>query len=232
MSGGRLPARALVMLMLVGGGFAAASAAQSATDGESVGSQQTGSIAAARQAEHERIRHAREAVNARRQRDEAVCYQRFMVEDCLRGVRAQARDDEARLRVREIELNDAERKEKAAARLKTMEERQRAVPHTEGAPGRVLRAAPPDPAKEKGLRDAQAAQRAEQQRSRLQQRSEEQVAREKSDSERAARARLRHAQRLEAAQQRRDRVTQTEQEAASQGRKRPAPLPTEAADRP
>ena len=214
-----------VLALVAGWGFAVAAIAQPSLGSEGVAGQQHAPLTAAREAEHDRVRQEREVLNARRQRDESVCYRRFMVEDCLRGVRAQARDDEARLRVREIELNDAERKEKAAARLKSIEEKQRAVPQGAGAQGPVLRRALPEPKADKGLRDSQAAQRAEHQRSKLQQRSREQAARERAESERAARARVRHAQRLEAAQQRRERVAQSEAEAALQGRKRPAPLP-------
>lgn len=196
-----------VLALVAGWGFAVAAIAQPSLGSEGVAGQQHAPLTAAREAEHDRIRQEREVLNVRRQRDESVCYRRFMVEDCLRGVRAQARDDEARLRVREIELNDAERKEKAAARLKSIEEKQRAAPQGVGAQGPVLRRALPEPKAEKVLRDSQAA-------------------RESAEFERAARARVRHAQRLEAAQQRRERVAQSEAEAALQGRKRPAPLPT------
>ena len=74
------------------------------------------------QAEHERIQRERYAVQAQRQTEEAACYRRFTVEDCLRGVRARSRDALARLRTQEIELNDAERREKAAARRQSIEE--------------------------------------------------------------------------------------------------------------
>ena len=78
------------------------------------------SAAAHRKTERDRIAREREALTARRQQEEAVCYQRFAVEDCLRGVRAKARETHDRLRAQEIEINDAERREKAAERLRAI----------------------------------------------------------------------------------------------------------------
>jgi len=86
------------------------------------------STAAHRKVERDRIKMEREALMARRQQDEAVCFQRFAVEDCLRGVRAKARESHDRLRAQEIELNDAERREKAVERLRAIEDKQMAVP--------------------------------------------------------------------------------------------------------
>ena len=48
--------------------------------------------AAHRKAERERIQRERNAVQAQRHAQEAACYRRFAVEDCLRGVRASSRD--------------------------------------------------------------------------------------------------------------------------------------------
>ena len=81
-----------------------------------------------RKAQHARIREERTALAASRQRDEAACYQRFAVEDCLREVRVKVRGVENLLRSQEIELNDVERREKAAERLRVIEEKQSAVP--------------------------------------------------------------------------------------------------------
>lgn len=191
--------------------------------------------AAQRKAEHDRIRHERDAIKARRQQDEAACYQRFSVEDCLRGVRAGARDAESRLRAQEIELNDAERKEKAAERLKSIEEKQRAVV-PEGpsagasAPDALLRK-PHDPQGMKSQRDQEAGQRAQQQRDRVQKQAEERAAHNATNAERAAQARERHAAALKAAQERRARIEKSQAEAAAQGRKPAAPLPAASAAR-
>ena len=71
-------------------------------------------VQAQRQAEREHIHQERQAIAATRKREETACYRRFAVEDCLRDVRTQARRAELQLRGRELQLNDAERKEKRA----------------------------------------------------------------------------------------------------------------------
>lgn len=184
--------------------------------------------AAHRKAEHERIRHEREALSAMRQKEEAACYQRFAVEDCLRGIRAKARDAEDRLRAQEVGLNDAERKEKAAERLRSIEEKQKAVPAMppagKGADA-VLRKTPTDPQTTKAQRDHDAEQRAQQQRSRAQVQASEQATRAAVSADRAAKARARHAEALKAAEERRARVGKSQADAAAQGHKPAAPLP-------
>jgi colicin import membrane protein len=190
--------------------------------------------AAHRTAEHERIRREREALQAQQKLDESACYQRFAVEDCLRRVRAGVRDAETRLRAQEIELNDAERKEKAAERLRIIEEKQQAapVPVPAASDGAILRNAPKAAKGDGGtLRDREAAQRAQEQRSRVQKQTQEQAARATENAQRAAEARERHARTLEAAQERRARVEKARADAAAQGRVPAAPLPTASAAR-
>jgi len=195
-------------------------------------------------AEHERIRHEREALRAKQLQDEAACYQRFAVEDCLRKVRAGVRDAELRLRAREIELNDAERKEKAAERRKAIEEKQQqAVPPSGAAsadgttPPAVLRnggrAAPPQAptATDAAQRDREAAQRAQEQRARVQNQAREAAARTAATNERAAQAREQHERALKAAQERRKRVEKSRAEAAARGHVPAAPLPPASAAR-
>jgi len=188
---------------------------------EEAGSHPHAAAAAQRKAEHERIRHERDVLKAQQVKDEAACYQRFAVEDCLRGVRARARDAEGRLRTQEIMLNDAERKEKAADRLKTIEEKQRPVPAEAKGPDAVLRKPPTTQAQ----RDHDAALRAEQQRSRVQRQTDAQARRAADSAERAAQARTRHAETLKAAEERRARVEKARVDAEAQGRKPAAPLP-------
>lgn len=180
-----------------------------------------------RKAEHERIRHEREALAAGRQKDEAACYKLFAVEDCLRGVRAKAREAGDRLRAQEVELNDAERREKAAERLRSIEEKQQGVPApaSKGKGGdAVVRKAPADPVGTKAQRDHDAEQRAQMQRNRVQQQASEQATRAATSADRAAKARVRHAQALKAADERRARVEKSQADAAAQGRKPAAPL--------
>jgi colicin import membrane protein len=186
------------------------------------------SAAAQRTVEHERIRREREALRIQRQQDESACYQRFAVEDCLRRVRAGVRDAEARLRLQEIELNDAERKEKAAERLKIIEERQRAAPAPlpAASDGAALRSGPRSAKAEVGTqRDQDAAKRAQEQRSRAQKQNQEQATRTTENARRAAEARERHARTLQAAEERRARVEKSRAEAQAQGRVPAAPLP-------
>ncbi|MFN4120826.1 hypothetical protein [Acidovorax sp.] len=186
---------------------------------------------AQRKAEHERIRAERAALQTQRQRDEAVCYQKFSVEDCLRGVRAQVRDAETRLRNREIALNDAERKEKAAERLRAIEEKQGAVSSAAsaagGVPGTTLRhpSRAADAATIKAQKDQDAERRALAQRDRVQAQAQEQLARNADNAERAAKARARQAEALRAADERRARVEKARADAASAGRVPAAPLP-------
>lgn len=184
--------------------------------------------AAHRTAEHERIRRERETLRSRRQQDESNCYQRFAVEDCLRRVRAEVREAEARLRAQEIELNDAERKEKAAERLRLIEERQGAAPApmTPSSDGTVLRSTPRAAKAAAGpQREQEAAKRADELRTRVQKQAHEQAVRTTENAQRAAEARERHARTLQAAQERRTRVEKARADAQAQGRVPAAPLP-------
>lgn len=187
--------------------------------------------AAHRKAEHERIRHEREALAAMRQKEEAACYKQFAVEDCLRSVRTKAREAGDRLRAQEVELNDAERKEKAAERLRSIEEKQKAVPppasRGQGSDATV-RKTPADPASTKAQREHDAEQRAQLQRNRAQQHDSEQAARAAVQADRAAQARVRHAETLKAADERRARVEKSQADAAAKGRPPAAPLPAPA----
>ncbi|WP_462386658.1 hypothetical protein [Acidovorax sp. Q11] len=187
--------------------------------------------AAHRKAEHERIRHEREALAAVRQKEEAACYRQFAVEDCLRSVRTKAREAGDRLRAQEVELNDAERREKAAERLRSIEEKQKAVPppasRGQGTDAAV-RKTPADPANTKAQRDHGAEQRALLQRNRVQQHDNEQAARAAIQADRAAQARVRHAETLKAADERRARVEKSQADAAAKGHPPAAPLPAPA----
>lgn len=197
------------------------------------GTQDSAQAAAAahRKAEHERIRHEREALAAVRQKEEAACYKQFAVEDCLRSVRTKAREAGDRLRAQEVELNDAERREKAAERLRSIEEKQKAVPPP-AARGQgtdaTVRKTPADPASTKAQRDHDAEQRALLQRSRVQQHDSEQAARAAVQADRAVQARIRHAETLKAAEERRARVEKSQADAAAKGHPPAAPLPTPA----
>lgn len=75
------------------------------------------------EAERSRIQaeRAREAV--RYQAEEAACYARFAVSDCLHQARVQRRGVLDKLRQQELVLNDAERKRKALEQLDLIKEK-------------------------------------------------------------------------------------------------------------
>ena len=74
-------------------------------------------------AEMARIQSERKQVEERSARDEAACYQRFAVNDCLLEVRAQRRTVLLDLRRQEISLTEAERKARGAAQVLRADER-------------------------------------------------------------------------------------------------------------
>jgi hypothetical protein len=182
---------------------------------------------AQRLAERERIQQERQAIMVTRKHDETACYRRFAVEDCLRDVRTQVRNAEVRLRARELQINDAERKEKAAERLRSIEEKQRVAPDRSQPQG-AARAAGRSPASVEDMRtqhQREAQQRAQQQRSRQDSSAANKEQRATQSAERAAAARARHAENVKSAQERRERQQKMQAESAAAGRKPAAPLP-------
>ncbi len=85
-------------------------------------------VAARDAAEHARIRQERAEALARFQAQDAQCYQRFAVTDCLSEVRVQRRLLLAELKRQEISLNDAQRKRRAADQLLRADEKAAARP--------------------------------------------------------------------------------------------------------
>lgn len=225
---GRLVAAVLMLSCVMAPVLVAPASAATLSEGDPAPS----AAAAHRKVERDRIAREREALNARRQEDEAVCYQRFAVEDCLRGVRAKARAGQDRLRAQEIELNDSERREKAAERLRAIEDKQTAMPPAGKRTDAQVRKSPADPDVAKVQRDQDAHQRAQQQNSRAQAQASEQAARAAATADRAAQSRAKHAQAVQAAQERRARVEKSKADALAQGRKPAAPLPAPAASAP
>lgn len=74
--------------------------------------------------ERARIRAERDQAEALFAAEEKACRARFAVTDCVNDARKRMRDTLADLRRQEITLNDAERKRRAAERLKDIQERQ------------------------------------------------------------------------------------------------------------
>ncbi len=75
------------------------------------------------QAEQARINNEREGFEAQYALQEAACYQRFAVNDCLREVRARKRVSMEALRRQEIILNDVKRKTRALEQAKRAQEK-------------------------------------------------------------------------------------------------------------
>lgn len=74
-------------------------------------------------AERLRIEQEHKREENRYAQEEAACYQRFAVTDCLREVRVRRRATFEDLQRQEISLNDAERKNRAAEQIKRAEEK-------------------------------------------------------------------------------------------------------------
>lgn len=73
--------------------------------------------------ERGRIEQERRQQEARFAAEEAACYQRFAVNDCLREVRVRRRAVFEDLRRQDIALNDAERRRRAAEQLRRTEDK-------------------------------------------------------------------------------------------------------------
>lgn len=164
---------------------------------------------AERAAERQRIQQEKNAIAARLKQAETACYQRFAVEDCLRAARRGARAERAVLHQRESLIDDAERRERAQQRLKTVEQRQAAHSAEERPAPRVAASRPAratDPA------------------------VPEQRARKQSEREASARvSQEKRSQALEekqqAAAERKARLLQQQEQEKARGHQPAAPLP-------
>ena len=225
-------------------GTAGAQSGEQEALGQHAAAGQEASAASQRDAERAAIEQARRRNAEQRTQAQTKCYQLFAVEDCLRDVRNQWREVESRLRAREVQLNDAERKEKAQQRLRQIEEKQASAAAATIPPASAAATTPPasavvrkaEPTGRSGarentagsvkLRDREAAARASQQRERQQSQAAEQALREKESTERAAQARQRQLEVEKAAQARRAKREQEKADAAANGHKPAATLPT------
>lgn len=197
--------------------FFVALAPSQATEVASAGAP-TAASAANRKAEQEQIRQDRETMAVLRQRNESACHQRFAVEDCLSKVRSQMREGENRLRVREIQLNDKERKDNASERLRLIQQKQASLPATASSfGGGNVRSQSTDLPEATAQRTHAADQRAQQHQQVLaaqRDQGDQMTAR----AARAAKARSRQAQALKAAESKRAMVQQSQARALSSGR--------------
>lgn len=72
-------------------------------------------------AERARLSKERAEVEARAKTEQTACYQRFAVEDCLQDSRRKRRTAEDSIKRQEADLNDMERKRRAAAQLERLD---------------------------------------------------------------------------------------------------------------
>lgn len=187
------------------------------------------------QAARGRIEDERKALQRSLSNAEATCYQKFAVEDCLRQARGKARSVQNALRAQELELNNAQRRQREAQRARLLEEKRAGAAaaatainapvtssagDSNGQNGVEQRAAPAalpptteghggSPIRVNRVRDAQAQQA-------------QQAARAATQ---ANANRDNQTKRRQAAEVRRARVQQSLSEASAQGRPPAAPLP-------
>jgi colicin import membrane protein len=181
-------------------------------------------------AERARLKSERSAAEAAYKAEEKACYGKFAVTDCLNAAKTRRRGALADLRRQESSLNDAERKRKAAQRLRETEERataerqreenQRARAaasqkqrETEAADKAASRAS------EDAVRPAKAAQRQEQ----IEKRQAEQAAARNRKTAEEAHNRERYEHRLAEAAERRAKL---EKKLAERKKPPAAPLPS------
>jgi len=86
-------------------------------------SEQTTSAPDPFQLELDRIQTERGYQEARYAKEEAACYQRFAVNDCLRNVRVRRRLTMEDLRRQEIAVNDVQRRQKGVEEIQRLEEK-------------------------------------------------------------------------------------------------------------
>lgn len=184
---------------------------------------------AQRDVERRSLESKRQAQAAELHKKEQACYRKFAVESCLAEAREQARAAESGLRERELKLNDAERREKSAERLHSIEQKlnePRKPQPMQGAsrqplsePQQPAKRTPDDVVRDRALNDAQAQQRAQQQRERVDSKQRQTAERSQSEAERRAEAQRQAAERAADSAKRRER-----RDEAVAGRKG-APLP-------
>ena len=93
--------------------FAAAASGQGTNDAAS----------AAVEREREQINAERAALEAKFDMEEAACYKKFAVNNCLNAIKLRRREAMTGLKQREVALNDQQRRERAADQLRKTEEK-------------------------------------------------------------------------------------------------------------
>lgn len=175
---------------------------------------------AERAAERQRIQQEKNAIGARLKQAETACYQRFAVEDCLRAARRGARAERAVLHQRESLIDDAERRERAQQRLKTVEQRQAAHSAEERPAPRVAASRPA-----RATDPAVPEQRARKQSEREASARVSQEKRSQALGQQAARKRQALEEKQQAAAERKARLLQQQEQEKARGHQPAAPLP-------
>ena len=155
----------------------------------------------------EHLQQQRQALDRSLRQNEAACYQRFAVQDCLRQVRQATRQAQADVRQQAAALDAAERRERANRRLQEAVERETA--HSAALAQPVLAAAPVRPKSAPSAPPQRPTQRAQQAKA---------VAAQAAQAQRAQQARQLRQEKNADAAQRRARVLQSQAEAAAAGR--------------
>lgn len=184
------------------------------------------------EAERVRIAAERRRADAGFVAQEVACYKTFAVTDCLKAARSQRRELLADLRRQELSLNDADRKRRAAERVRSIEDRNSAQQQEDKAAQRADAIQRQQEKKEDLAR--RAAERSQAQAPAAKRSSSSQKeSRERQASVRTAREKKSHdpaddlrrsQQRQLEAQERKERVAKRLAEAAKSGVK-PLPVP-------
>ena len=127
-------------------------------------SQATGSSASAAppldsEGERSRIQAERAREEAQFEKDQAACYARFAVTDCIGQARVRRRAALDQLRGQEIVLNDAERKRKALEQMQRLEEKSSGQQDAEEVARRIEARAAQQEREERAIQKGAAASR-------------------------------------------------------------------------
>lgn len=190
------------------------------------------------EAERAEIVRQRALIEQQHVAEDKLCYQKFSVEGCLADAREKARLKDVPLRARELEINDIERKEKAATKLKGIEEKKAenaAVPmkskkrdeagKNAPSPAGVGAKPPVDEQAVQAQRQSEAQQRASRQADYQRRHEESRAKADQGRAEREAKAREAHEAKLKEAADHKARALKQAQERGKTSAPLPAPAP-------
>ena len=200
--------------------------------------QQREQMQKAHDAERAEIARQRALIEQQRVADEKLCYQKFSVEGCLADARESARLKDVPLRARELEINDIERKERAATKLKDIEDKKAAnaaapmkSQKRDGAgknPPSPTGAGAKPPVDEQAVqaqRQSEAQQRASKQADYQRRHAQSRAQADEGRAEREAKARAAHEAKLKEAAEHKARALKQAQERGKTSAPLPAPAP-------